>query len=45
MMGNKVAAIEAMKIAGVPTVPGSDGAVTADIAVSNCQTYWLAYYY
>ena len=33
MMGNKVAAIEAMKVAGVPTVPGSDGAVTADNAL------------
>ena len=31
-MGNKVAAIEAMKAAGVPTVPGSDGAVTAENA-------------
>ncbi len=31
-MGNKVAAIEAMKAAGVPTVPGSDGAVTSDNA-------------
>ncbi|MDO8331720.1 MAG: acetyl-CoA carboxylase biotin carboxylase subunit [Fluviicoccus sp.] len=31
-MGNKVAAIEAMKAAGVPTVPGSDGAVTSENA-------------
>ncbi len=33
LMGNKVSAIEAMKAAGVPTVPGSDGAVTEDNAV------------
>jgi len=32
LMGNKVSAIEAMKAAGVPTVPGSDGAVTAENA-------------
>jgi len=29
-MGDKVAAIEAMKAAGVPTVPGSDGALPDD---------------
>ena len=32
MMGNKVSAIVAMKAAGVPTVPGSDGAVTEENA-------------
>jgi len=30
-MGDKVSAIEVMRRAGVPTVPGSDGAVTDDI--------------
>ena len=30
LMGDKVSAIEAMKRAGVPTVPGSDGALTDD---------------
>ena len=41
MMGNKVAAIEAMKAAEVPTVPGSDGAVTADSAVAIAQRIGL----
>ncbi|HNB20325.1 MAG TPA: acetyl-CoA carboxylase biotin carboxylase subunit [Agitococcus sp.] len=41
MMGNKVAAIEAMKAAGVPTVPGSDGAVNADSAVAIAQRIGL----
>ena len=30
LMGDKVSAIEAMKQSGVPTVPGSDGALTDD---------------
>lgn len=41
MMGNKVAAIEAMKAAGVPTVPGSDGAVNADSAVAIAKRIGL----
>ena len=34
LMGNKVSAIEAMKKAGVPTVPGSGGAVTEENAIA-----------
>jgi acetyl-CoA carboxylase biotin carboxylase subunit len=30
LMGDKVSAIQAMKVAGVPTVPGSDGPLTED---------------
>jgi acetyl-CoA carboxylase biotin carboxylase subunit len=33
LMGNKVSAIEAMKKAGVPTVPGSGGPVTEENAI------------
>lgn len=41
MMGNKVSAIVAMKAAGVPTVPGSDGAVTADDALAMARKIGL----
>lgn len=37
LMGNKVSAIEAMKKAGVPTVPGSDGAVTEENAIAAAK--------
>lgn len=37
LMGNKVSAIEAMKKAGVPTVPGSDGAVTEEGALAAAR--------
>ena len=41
LMGNKVSAIVAMKAAGVPTVPGSDGAVTADNAIEMANQIGL----
>ncbi|MEL0027765.1 MAG: acetyl-CoA carboxylase biotin carboxylase subunit [Perlucidibaca sp.] len=41
MMGNKDSAIVAMKAAGVPTVPGSDGAVTADNALEMARKIGL----
>ncbi len=37
LMGNKVSAIEAMKAAGVPTVPGSGGAVTEENAIAAAK--------
>ena len=41
LMGNNVSAIVAMKAAGVPTVPGSDGAVTADNAIEMANQIGL----
>ena len=41
LMGNKVSAIVAMKAAGVPTVPGSDGAVTAENAIEMANQIGL----
>lgn len=41
MMGNKVSAIVAMKAAGVPTVPGSDGAVTEENAEAMAEKIGL----
>ena len=41
LMGNKVSAIVAMKAAGVPTVPGSDGAVTAENAIEMAHQIGL----
>lgn len=37
LMGNKVSAIEAMRKAGVPTVPGSNGPVTEENAISAAR--------
>lgn len=37
LMGNKVSAIEAMKAAGVPTVPGSVGAITIHNAEAEAK--------
>jgi acetyl-CoA carboxylase biotin carboxylase subunit len=37
LMGNKVSAIEAMKKAGVPTVPGSGGPVTEENAIATAK--------
>lgn len=37
LMGNKVSAIEAMRKAGVPTVPGSNGPVTEENAVAAAK--------
>ena len=35
LMGDKVSAIKAMKAAGVPCVPGSDGPLTNDAEATN----------
>lgn len=38
LMGNKVSAINAMKAAGVPTVPGTSKSITAHNAVAEAKT-------
>lgn len=43
MMGDKVSAITAMKAAGVPCVPGSDGALTDDIAENRAIADRIGY--
>ncbi len=43
LMGNKVSAIEAMKKAGVPTVPGSVGAITLQNAEEEAKKNWLSF--
>ncbi|MFT6372629.1 MAG: acetyl-CoA carboxylase biotin carboxylase subunit [Gammaproteobacteria bacterium] len=43
VMGDKVAAIKAMKAAGVPTVPGSDGPLTEDTVVSLAHGRRIGY--
>jgi len=43
MMGDKVAAIEAMRSAGVPCVPGSDGALSDDIAENQAIARRIGY--
>ena len=43
LMGNKVAAIEAMKKAGVPTVPGSDGPLGDDGDASLAMAEKIGY--
>jgi acetyl-CoA carboxylase biotin carboxylase subunit len=43
LMGNKVAAIEAMKKAGVPTVPGSDGPIGDDDDASLAMAEQIGY--
>ena len=46
LMGDKVSAINAMKAAGVPCVPGSDGPLGNDIELNkNSQRYWLSGHY
>ncbi len=43
MMGDKVSAIQAMKKAGVPCVPGSDGLLPdePDECLADCSQHWL----
>src|SRR6056300_529739 len=43
LMGDKVSAIEAMRAAGVPCVPGSDGALSGDIAESRAIAKRIGY--
>jgi acetyl-CoA carboxylase biotin carboxylase subunit len=43
MMGDKVSAIKAMKEAGVPCVPGSDGALTDDLAENQAIARRIGY--
>ena len=43
VMGDKVAAIKAMKVAGVPTVPGSDGPLTEDTKASLAHGRRIGY--
>ena len=43
LMGDKVSAIEAMREAGVPCVPGSDGALTGDIAENHAIARRIGY--
>jgi acetyl-CoA carboxylase biotin carboxylase subunit len=43
IMGDKVAAIKAMKVAGVPTVPGSDGPLTEDTGASLAHGRRIGY--
>lgn len=43
LMGDKVSAIEAMKVAGVPTVPGSDGPLGDDDATNLATASRIGY--
>ncbi|MBA6342269.1 acetyl-CoA carboxylase biotin carboxylase subunit [Colwellia sp. MB02u-10] len=43
LMGDKVSAIKAMKAAGVPCVPGSDGPLTADVEANLAHGRRIGY--